>query len=554
MKARTRRLVLDAVLLGIIGALSAKVFIFLLGLAQEIFLHRLAGYIPPGLPNEGGILKESLSSRSPWMIPLATTLGGLLSGIIVYTWAPEAEGHGTDAMVRAFHRLGGYIRTRVPFLKMLASAITIGSGGAAGREGPTALVSAGIGSLYARVAKRPAEDRRLLMLMGSAAGLSAIFRSPIGTALFTIEVLYSEMEFEAGALIFTLLAAVIAYTAMGLMGICGPLFQVPPDLFVDVRQYYWYAILGVLSGPIGTILPVVFYGLRDLFLRIPIKPHFKPAIGALGVGIMAIWLPQVLGGGYGWIQMAMDGGLGWKLMLVLLFAKMIAFPLTVSSGGSGGVFAPSLFVGGMLGGAMAGLAHLPPASFVVVGMASVFGAAARVPIAAMFMVVEMTGAYLLLVPAALAVLLSYLVQSLLAADLKYPSLYEFQVPNRAESAAHQEEFLQTALDLLLKRRVSIPETIGHLNLLVLLELGIPLELPDGKRLVIQTISAKSPWVDRPLKDIPLPEEAELIALVREDHLLFPQGSLTLKAEDKLLFVTSIAGWKELNRIFGGSRV
>ncbi|WP_456433928.1 chloride channel protein [Thermosulfuriphilus sp.] len=550
MRVRTRRLVLDAVLLGIIGALSAKVFIFLLGVAQKIFLQYLAGYLPPGLPNEGGALMEVFGPRSRWMIPLATTLGGLLSGLIVYTWAPEAEGHGTDAMVRAFHRLGGYIRARVPFLKMIASAITIGSGGAAGREGPTALVSAGVGSLYARVAKRPPEDRRLLMLMGSAAGLSAIFRSPIGTALFTIEVLYSEMEFEASALVFTLLAAVIAYTTMGLMGICGPLFEVPPGLFVDVREYYWYAILGILSGPVATVLPVVFYGLRDLFLRIPIRPHFKPALGGLGLGIIAIWLPQVLGGGYGWIQMAMDGGLSWRLMMVLLFAKMLAFPLTVSSGGSGGVFAPSLFVGGMLGGAMAGLAHLPPASFVVVGMAAVFGGAARVPIAAMFMVVEMTGAYLLLVPAALAVLLSYLVQNLLAAGLKYQSLYEYQVPNRAESAAHQEEFLQTALDLLLKRKVSIPKTIGHLNLLVLLELGIPLELPDGKRLVIQTITPQSPWLGHSIKDVPIPEEAELIALVRKDHLIFPQGPLSLEPDDKLLFLASIKGWKELNKIFG----
>ncbi|MEJ2236657.1 MAG: chloride channel protein [Syntrophobacterales bacterium] len=342
---------------------------------------------------------------------MATTLGGLISGFMVYALAPEAEGHGTDTAVKAFHHLGGRIRARVPFVKMLASAITIGSGGAAGREGPTALISAGIGSVYASLERRSDEERRLLTLIGMAAGLSAIFRSPVGTAMFAIEVLYSDMEFDGGALLYTLLGSVVAYAVNGLFVGWQPLFQVPAGLALPhFFDYSWYIVLGAAAGLVATLIPTVFYRIRDGFAALPIPPHFKPALGGLGIGLLAMGLPQVLGGGYGWIQEAIDGRLSLILLLVLIFAKLLAFSLTVSSGGSGGVFAPSLYVGAMLGGLLAQLFHQPSAAFVIVGMAAVFAGAARVPLASMLMVTEMTGGYHLLPPAALAVILSPVVQ------------------------------------------------------------------------------------------------------------------------------------------------
>ncbi|HXH27501.1 MAG TPA: chloride channel protein, partial [Candidatus Polarisedimenticolia bacterium] len=416
---RERRLILDSLMLGVVGALGAQLFTHLLHLCEAIFLRGIAHYRPPGLPDEGGVLKELIGPHGLWLIPLATTLGGLISGLLVYTWAPEAEGHGTDTAVRAFHRTGGFIRARVTPLKMVASAITIGSGGAAGREGPTALISAGIGSIYATLTRRRDEERRLLVLIGMAAGLSAIFRSPIGTALFAIEVLYGNMELEAGALVYTMLASVVAFVLNGLFVGWAPLFRIPAGLGMpEAAAYGWYVALGIASGLLGVLLPLVFYGMRDAFHRLPMPPHLKPALGGLGVGLLALALPQVLGGGYGWIQEAIDGRLAWRLLLVLVFAKMVAFALTVSSGGSGGVFAPSLYVGGMLGGLLAALFHQPPAAFVVVGMASTFGAAARVPIATLLMVTEMTGGYQLLVPAGLAVTLSYSLQGALSKRLR----------------------------------------------------------------------------------------------------------------------------------------
>lgn len=428
---RQRRLVLDSLWLGLVGAFAAQVFMFLLHICQELLLDGIAGYSPPGLPSEGGTLTEVIGSHGLWLIPLVTTLGGLISGILVYSLAPEAEGHGTDSAAKAFHRAGGFIRGRVPPLKTIASAITIGSGGAAGREGPTALIAAGIGSVYATFRKRSDDERKLLVLIGMAAGLSAIFRTPIGAAIFAIEILYDDMEFETGALLYTILASVVAYTVNGIFDGWEPLFMVPADLAVShASDYFEYALLGLAGGVVAVILPVVFYRTRDVFHLIPIPPHIKPAIGGLIVGLMALALPEVLGGGYGWIQLAMDGKLAVEVLIVLTFGKIVAMSLTVGSGGSGGVFAPSLYVGAMLGGVLAEVFNQVPAAFVVVGMAAVFSGAGRVPIATLFMVTEMTGGYHLLAPAALVVTISYLTQVTLSSKLAYRSLYEAQIPTR----------------------------------------------------------------------------------------------------------------------------
>ena len=188
------------------------------------------------------------------------------------------------------------------------------------------------------------------------------------------------MEFEADALVFTMLGSIVAYTVNGFFVGFRPLFDVPSKLAAPgSADYGWYVVLGVACGVVATILPVVFYTVRDLFRLIPWPAHIKPAIGGLGVGLAALLLPQLLGGGYDWIQAAIDGRMAGTLMLFLCFGKILTFALTIGSGGSGGVFAPSLFTGAMLGGFLGQVFHQPPAAFAVVGMAAVFGGAARVP-------------------------------------------------------------------------------------------------------------------------------------------------------------------------------
>jgi len=188
------RLLFYSALIGIAGGLGAQLFVWILNLAERLLLFGIAGYRPP---EPGSLNPQPFFTESAyWLIPVATTLGGLLSGILVYTFAPEAEGHGTDAAVEAFHFKGGKVRPIVPLIKVFASAITIGSGGAAGREGPTAQISVGVGSMLADFLHLPDEDRRILVLAGMAAGLAAIFRSPLGMAIFSVEILYSGMAFE----------------------------------------------------------------------------------------------------------------------------------------------------------------------------------------------------------------------------------------------------------------------------------------------------------------------------------------------------------------------
>jgi chloride channel protein, CIC family len=543
-----RRLILDTVILGVAGALAAQLFTLLLRGTSALFLTFFAHYVPPGLPGEGGSPVEVIGRWGLWLIPVATTVGGLIVGIIVERLAPEAEGHGTDTAVRAFHRADGMLRPRVPPVKLVASAITIGSGGAAGREGPIALVAAGLGSWYASLMGRTGEHRRLLMLTGMAAGLAAVFRSPVGTALFAIEVLYADMEFESGALFATMLASIVAYAVNGLFSGYKPLFRVPEHIgLTNPLENVWFVVLGVAAGVVGALLPALFYRVRDDFRALKIRPELKPALGGLVTGLIALAVPQVIGGGYGWVQAAIDGRLTVWLLLVLVVAKPLALSFTVASGGSGGVFAPSLYIGAMLGGLLAAIVHLPAAPFVIVGMAAVFAGAARVPIATLMMVTEMTGGYTLLVPAALAVMVAYVVQRRLVVGRRYRRLYEAQVGRRSDSPAHHSEHLQIALDLLQQRQIINPGATGRLDLLGLLRSGIPVELPGDRRLVIRVLKESSPCIGQPAgaNELTADGETTLFAIIREEHMLGPRQDIRLAAGDRLLLLTSAEALERL---------
>jgi CIC family chloride channel protein len=370
-------------------------------------------------------------------------LGGLISGVIVFTLAPEAEGHGTDAAIEAFHERAGKIRARIPPIKLLASAITIGSGGSAGREGPTAQIAAGFGSWLGDIFKLTPEDRRIAVAVGVGAGIGAIFKAPLGGAILAAEILYIR-DFELGALVPGFIASVIGYSIFGAWAGWTPVFGEGLGLrFTQPESLVWYALLGVAAGLVGIAYARFFYTVRDVFRRVRIPPHLKPAIGGLGVGLIALAFPQVLSISYGWLQLAIDGNtaeLALGTMVALVALKIVATTLTIGSGGSGGVFAPGLFIGGMLGGSMWGLLHnhvgwMPQteAPFVIVGMMALFGGIAKAPIAVMLMVAEMTGEFSMIVPAMIATSIAYLVTGNVR-------IYENQVPTRADSPAHRGEY------------------------------------------------------------------------------------------------------------------
>ncbi len=427
-------------LIGLVAGAGAIVFYESIRIASTFFLVDLAGYHQPLASGEGATVVSD--AARPWALPLILTLGGLLSGLIVYTLAPEAEGHGTDVAIGAFHRRAGHIRARIPAVKLVASAITIGSGGSAGREGPTAEIAAGFGSWLGDAFHLSDTDRRIALAVGIGAGIGAIFKAPLGGAILSAEILYIR-DFEIEALVPGFIASVIGYCVFAAWAGWQPVFGGGTDLsFHQPEELTWYFVLGLLCGVAGILYARSFYATRDFFRSVRIPNHVKPAIGGLAVGLIALLYPQILAMGYGWLQIAIDGNvadLTLKTMLALLFVKMIATALTVGSGGSGGVFAPGLFIGGMLGGGLWGLLHthvgwMPdsPAPYVIVGMMALFGGVAKAPIAVILMVAEMTNEFSLVIPAMLATTLAYLVTG----DTR---IYENQVNRRADSPAHSGE-------------------------------------------------------------------------------------------------------------------
>jgi CIC family chloride channel protein len=437
-----RKWVFLGVLIGIVAGVGAITFYVAIDASTWLFLEQLVGLTPPGPTGEGETIVDTASRA--WLLPLVVAVGGLISGVIVFTLAPEAEGHGTDAAIDAFHEKGGRIRSRIPLIKLVASAVTIGSGGSAGREGPTAQIAAGFGSWLGDVFYLSPADRRTALAVGVGAGIGAIFKAPLGGAILSAEILYVR-DFELEALVPGFIASVIGYTIFAAYSGWQPVFGEGLGLsFQDPENLIGFAILGVICGIVGILYVKMFYGTQHLFHGIPIPPHFKPMIAGLLVGGIALVYPEVLSMGYGWIQFAIDGdtqSLAVHTMLVLVLLKIVATSLTIGSGGSGGVFAPGLFIGGMVGGAMWGILDgmvpwIPatPAPYVIVGMVALFGGVAKAPIAVILMVAEMTNEFSMIIPAMLAVTIAYLMTN-------ETRIYISQVDTRADSPAHKSEYL-----------------------------------------------------------------------------------------------------------------
>lgn len=441
---RIGRWILIGVLIGVVSGFGAIAFNFLLRTGTQFFMRDLATLLLPRELDQSSFFGIPFSR---WMILWIPGLGGFLAGVVVFLFAPEAEGHGTDAMIESFHRKKGIIRKRVPVVKTIASAITIGSGGSAGKEGPIAQIGSGFASLLASLLKMDQRDRRIMLLAGAAGGIGAIFKAPLGSALFATEVLYRRPEFEFEAIIPCILSSIVGYAVFTFYNGWETIFAIPKFPFTPPSEFFFYGVFGVFCAVIGFFYIEFFYGIRDrVFRRLALPRSFKPAIGGLMCGGLAFFLPQVLGGGYEWIQSAIDGKLTVEVMLLLVFAKILATSFTISSGGSGGVFAPSLFIGSMLGGFYGHLcaklfphwvSH--PNAFVLVGMGGFFAGVAKVPIASLIMVAEMTGGYSLIVPLMIVSSISYLL-------LGEVSLYEKQVSSRVDSPAHVGDFSVNILD------------------------------------------------------------------------------------------------------------
>jgi len=444
--------------IGIVAGIGALTLNWGIDFFTRLFLVSIVGYTPPNAGGEGMILSSNVMIDRPWLIPVSTAIGGLVSGLIVARLAPEAKGIGTDAAIRAFHRGHAVIRTRVPIIKLLTSAVTIGSGGTSGREGPVAQIGAGLGTQIAKVFKLTEQERRIALAAGLGAGIAAIFKAPLAGGILSGELFYKH-DFEAEALIPGFIASTVSYSVVGFMTGWQPIFSTRSEAitYTHPEALVLYALLGVACAAFVHLLFRVFFTIQRGFERLRIADFMKPAIGGLVIGAIGIFVPSVLGVGYGWAQIALDQNYQLfpvQLMFLAIFAEIFAMSLTLGSGGSGGIFGPCVVTGCMIGATMGycfkqvfpGIL-INPSSFAIVGMMAFFGGAAKSPLAVIIMVVEMTGGYGLLAPAMLAVTLAYLLTG-------RSSVFVNQVDSLEDSPAHAEEY-----ETLVLKRVKVSDVM-----------------------------------------------------------------------------------------------
>ncbi len=433
------------IIIGIIAGFGSVIFDYLCQVGNHYLLDFMAGYRPD--PPAGGhdYFIPTNTPLNRWVLLVLPALGGIISGWLVYTFAPEAEGHGTDAAIEAYHFKGGFIRARVPFIKTIASAITLTTGGSGGREGPIAQIGAGFGSFFATKLKLSDRERRIMMAAGVGAGIGSIFRAPLAGALFAAEVLYRDPEFESEVIIPAGIASVVAYCVFCLFFDWGSLFESPGFKFDNPWELGPYLVLAIILVLTGALYVNTFYGITNFFRRLKIPNHVKPALGGLATGIIGFFMPYTLAFGYGFAQDAIYSNLSISILLSLAIGKIFTTSFSIGSGGSGGVFGPSIVIGGAMGGVVGQCFHVlipgvvtSPGAFVIVGMAGFFTAVSNAPISTIIFVSEMTNSYHLLLP-------SLLVCSVCHIMGKKWTIYEKQVQNRVNSPAHAGEFMMDIL-------------------------------------------------------------------------------------------------------------
>lgn len=449
------RVLLHAAIVGVAAGLVGALFFAGLEAGQRLLLEGVGGFSPLRARGETLPGPAPEAPFRPWLLVFLPALGGLASGLLTHRFAPEAAGGGGDATIEAYHR-GGVVRWRVIPVKAAASIAALSAGGSGGREGPTMQIGAAIGALVGRFLPASRAERRVLFVAGVAAGISAVFRTPLGAALLATEMLYRD-DFEADALVPSILASVVSYSVVIAAYGETTLFGVTARFPFRPAHLHLYALLALVVALAAFAFVRALRATQKASLRLPGPEWARPAFGGLAVGLLgtAIALQlearyghpalglSVLGGGYGVVQAALDraawfpGGIELVLLLGgLAVAKIAASALTIGTGAAAGDFAPSLVIGGLVGSAfgfgvseLTGDPTIRPAAFALVAMGTFYGAVAHTPLAALVLVSELAGSYDLLVPMMLTVGISYVA-------LRRWSIYPTQPAGRAASPVH----------------------------------------------------------------------------------------------------------------------
>ncbi len=411
-----------AVIVGIGAGLGAVVFRRLIE-----GVHRLA---------YGG-LAGAMEGIYPFYLLIIPALGGAIFGPLIYRFAREAKGHGVPEVMEAVALRGGRIRPRVAIVKSLASAICIGTGGSVGREGPIAQIGSALGSAVGQLFRLSDDRVRNLVACGAAGGIAATFNAPIAGSVFALEVILGQFHatYFGAVVISAVVADVVAHAFEGDLST----FVVPDYILVSPWELLFYTMLALLAALAAVGFTRLLYLSEDLWDKLRFPEYFKPVLGGVLLGVVGILtpkidgFPRVFGVGYPTITQALFGELALQMAVVLLLAKILATIITLGSGGSGGIFAPSLFMGAMLGEAFGVVVHTlfpaitaPPGAYALVGMSAFFTGAAHAPITSILILFEMTGDYHIILPLMLTTVMSTLVSRLISSD----SIYTLKLTRR----------------------------------------------------------------------------------------------------------------------------
>jgi len=412
-------MVLVSVLIGLLGGFCAVGFRLLIRLLNELFWRH------------GQYTIAYMYGLPFWWKILAPAVGGLLVGFIVYRFAREAKGHGVPEVMEAVAIRGGRIRPRVVIAKMFASGVCIASGGSVGREGPIVQIGSAIGSTVGQWLKTDQQRLRTLVGCGAAAGIAGTFNAPVAGALFAVEIILGDFGVAqfSPIVISSVAATVVSHRYLGDF----PAFEVPSYSLVHANELFAYAGLGILAGLVAIAFIRTLYASEDLFEKFALHPILKAAVGGAMIGTIGIWLPHVFGVGYEAINEALNGTMLWYVMVILVVVKILAVSITIGSGGSGGIFAPSLFIGAMLGGAVGTAVHTlwpaataTPGAYALVGMGAVVAAGTHAPITAILIIFELTNEYRIILP----LMISCIIATLLATRMQKASIYTLKLLRR----------------------------------------------------------------------------------------------------------------------------
>ncbi|MBG0791700.1 MAG: chloride channel protein [Desulfovibrionaceae bacterium] len=435
-----------ATLIGVLAGYGAVLFKYALKLMQWVFYQHTEDFV---------LFADAVPL---WMKIVIPTGGGLVVGLVVSNFASEAKGHGVPEVMQAIALRGGRIRKRVAAAKIFASAVTIGSGGSVGREGPMVQIGASIGSSVGQLFKTPSAHMRTMVGCGAAAGIAATFNAPIAGVLFALEIIIGDfgvMQFSPVVLSSVTATAISRYYFGDF-----PHFDIPSYSIVSLWEYAFYPLLGVVTGAVALSFTRTLYWFEDRFDAVPIPEWIKPAIGGAVLGGIFAVFPQVFGVGYGSMNMALVNQMGWQILLALVFVKILASSVTLGSGGSGGIFAPSLFLGCMAGGAFGYAVHalFPahtalPGAYALVAMGGVVAGTTYAPITAILIIFEMTSDYSIILP----LMLTCITATVMNSTIDRASIYTTKLLRRGiDIEAGRERLLLTHL---LVKEAMVPDVV-----------------------------------------------------------------------------------------------